>query len=118
MRLRFGYFLLFLVSIWESGTLPTTHGRGAPVAVQGTGFQRLQPMGRFWVPAAAAGPVVSRGTRRASTSLHFHILPATDEFQKNDPKAVHIHLGSDPDVLEPLRGNISAVDDLCAAFLM
>ncbi|TVU07315.1 hypothetical protein EJB05_47365 [Eragrostis curvula] len=69
-------------------------------------------------------------------NLQLNIPPTTDELQKDDPKAVNIHLGCDTNVLEPLRGNISSgasdaffiekyvlrfyvtMDDLCAAFFM
>ena len=47
-------------------------------------------------------------------SLQLNIPPATDELQQDDPKAIHIHLGCDTDVFEPLRGYIaSGTPDTC-----
>ncbi|KAG8064052.1 hypothetical protein GUJ93_ZPchr0004g39881 [Zizania palustris] len=65
-------------------------------------------------PAASITVIcpVSQNTLLFFSSLQFHIPSATDELQQNDPKAVYIHLGSNPNVLKPLRGDISSVPSL------
>ncbi|KAG8043129.1 hypothetical protein GUJ93_ZPchr0586g11361 [Zizania palustris] len=67
-------------------------------------------------PAASITVIcpVSQNTLLFFSSLQFHIPSATDELQQNDPKAVYIHLGSNPNVLKPLRGDISSgTTDTC-----